>query len=101
MSKVSFLSILLLLTVVIVAPSGCIDSKDAVSATGTVKYIDLEGGFYGIIGDDGQRYDPINLSQQFQKDGLRVRFEAKPREDLDSIHMWGRLIEIINIEKLA
>lgn len=39
--------------------------QDIISETGTVKYIDLEGGFFGIIGDSGKNYDPINLSEEF------------------------------------
>lgn len=74
--------------------------QDIISETGTVKYIDLEGGFFGIIGDSGKNYDPINLSEEFQKNNLRVGFDAKIREDMVSTHMWGTLIEIVRIEKL-
>jgi len=74
--------------------------QDIISETGTVKYIDLEGGFFGIIGDSGKNYDPINLSEEFQKNNLRISFDAKIREDMVSIHKWGTLIEIIRIEKL-
>jgi hypothetical protein len=76
------------------------DKTSNISRTGTVKFNDFEGGFYGIISDAGEHYDPINLGKEFQVDGLRVRFEAKIRKDLGSIHMWGTLIEIIKIEKL-
>lgn len=75
-------------------------TEDIISGTGTVKFIDLEGGFYGIVGDDGKKYDPTNLDQQFKEDGLRVRFEAKIRRDIASIHMWGTIIELTKIEKL-
>jgi hypothetical protein len=68
--------------------------------TGTVKHITLEGGFYGIIGDSGARYDPINMPKEFKIDGLRVRFTAKRQTGAVSFHMWGTLIEIISIEKL-
>ncbi len=74
--------------------------QDIISETGTVKYIDLEGGFYGIISDSSKNYDPINLSEEFKKDDLRVSFDAKIREDRVSIHVWGTLIEIVRIEKL-
>ena len=76
------------------------DQVDIMSATGTVKFIDLEGGFYGIVGDDGKKYDPTNLGQQFREDGLRIRFEAKIRRDVASIHMWGMIVDITKIEKL-
>ena len=101
MRKVPYLTILSVLAVAIMVLTGCAGGgEDIVSGTGTVKFIDLEGGFYGILGDDGENYDPINLSQEFQEDGLRVRFEVKIREDVVSIHMWGTPVEIIKIEKL-
>jgi inhibitor of cysteine peptidase len=67
-------------------------------AKGTVKYISLEGGFYGIITDKNEHYDPINLSKEFQVDGKRVIFSYKERKDLASFHMWGIIIEIIEIK---
>ena len=76
------------------------DKEGVVSGKGTVRFIDIEGGFYGIIGDNDKHYDPINLSQEFKVDGLRVRYKAKIRRDIGSTHMWGTQIEIIRIEKL-
>jgi inhibitor of cysteine peptidase len=90
---------LLLVALTITTLAGC-SRGEAISETGTVKYIDLEGGFYGIVGDDGQQYDPMNLDQTYQQDGLRIRFQAKIRPDIASIHMWGIIIEITKIEKL-
>jgi hypothetical protein len=67
--------------------------------TGTVRYISLEGGFYGIVGDDGKNYDPINMPQEFKIDGLRVQFTAN-LTDYASYHMWGYVVKLISIEKL-
>ena len=75
-------------------------SEQIIKAEGTVKFIDIEGGFFGIIADDGSKYKPVNLPKRFQKDGLKVRFEGKFRTDLLGIYMWGKLIEIINIKEL-
>jgi len=88
--------------VVAVFATACIFSSDDEMAKGkgTVVYLDLEGGFYGIVADNGKRYDPINLPKEFQQDGLRVSFEAKIRDDLASFHMWGQLVEIIKINRL-
>jgi len=72
--------------------------KQYIITSGIIKYITLEGGFYGIIGDDGVNYDPINLPENFRIDGLRVILTAIKREDLCSFHMWGIIIEIINIQ---
>ena len=74
--------------------------EETISGTGTIKYIDLEGGFYGIAGDDGTNYNPINLAEPYRRDGLRVRFEATPRTDLLSTQMWGTLVELTRIDRL-
>jgi len=85
----------------LIALSGCmLVEENIVEGTGTMKYLDFEGGFYGIVADDGQHYDPINLPSEFEEDGLRVSFRGKIRDDLASIHMWEKLIELIYIEKL-
>ncbi len=68
--------------------------------SGTIKYINLEGGFYGILGDNGEKYDPLNLPYNFRIDGLRIFLIAIKREGLFSVHMWGIIIEIISIVKL-
>ncbi len=71
-----------------------------ISINGTIKHLKFEGGFYGIIGDDGNHYKPIKLSDEFKKDGLKVHIEAKERKGMISIHMWGKNIEILKIERL-
>jgi len=76
------------------------EDEDSVKLTGTVVYLTIEGSFYGIRGDDGKNYDPVNLPEEFRSDGLRVRFEARELKGQGSVHMWGVLIEIISIQKL-
>jgi hypothetical protein len=66
--------------------------------TGTVKHLRFEGGFYGIVGSDGAKYDPVNLPKEFQKDGLQVRFQVKEKKGMMGIHMWGKIVEIVKIE---
>ena len=66
--------------------------------TGQIKHITIEGGFYGIVGDDGQKYDPVNLATEFKKDGLRVRFAVKEKKGAMGFHMWGKIVEIVSIE---
>ncbi|MBL7959419.1 hypothetical protein JNL27_04190 [bacterium] len=81
-------------------PLGLHDSLkngETFSINGTVRYIDLEGGFYAVIGKDGQAYDPINLSESFQKDGLEAVFLVKIVDDFVSAHMFGIPVEIIQV----
>jgi hypothetical protein len=73
---------------------------DQLEGVGTVVYIRIEGGFYGIIaGSDGQ-WDPINLPAGYMQDGLKVKFQAKLRKDLNSTHMWGTMVELTSINKI-
>lgn len=74
--------------------------EELYSSVGTVKFVELEGGFWGIIGNDGKHYDPINLSDEFKVENLRVYFEYKIVEDQVSFHMWGLLTEITEIHRL-
>lgn len=75
-------------------------TNEIVEGVGTIVYLDFEGGFFGIITDDSNYYDPINLPAQFEDDGLRVIFKAKTRLDLGSYHMWGTIVELIYIREL-
>ena len=70
---------------------------DSFEIVGTVVHKAIEGGFYAIDGDNGRKYDPINLPESFKKDGLRVKVTARRRTDAMSFHMYGAIIEILNI----
>jgi putative hemolysin len=72
---------------------------DRISGNGTITYVDLEGGFYGIVADDGARYLPTNLPEEYRTDGLRVAFVVDPLNDTATIQQWGTPVEIIEIEK--
>jgi hypothetical protein len=74
-------------------------AKDGlIHGKGTVRYLNFEGGFYGIVGDDGKNYDPINMPQEFKVNDLRVRFTANIT-DYMSYHMWGYVIRLVTIER--
>jgi len=75
------------------APTG-----NQINTTGTVRFQDISGGFWGIVADDGRKFDPMGLDAKFQKDGLRVRFEATPETDMMSTRMWGSMVRITRIE---
>lgn len=72
---------------------------DVISGTGTIKQVGVEGGFFGIVGDDGQNYDPQNLPEDFKVDGQKVRFQLRKSENQASFHMWGIIVEVVKIEK--
>ena len=74
-------------------------SVDTRVITGTVRHFSEEGGFYGIEGDDGEQYKPLNLSEGFQREGMKVKVMARLVQGKLLTHGWGTPIEILDIEK--
>ena len=79
------------------AASGSTDG-DLVRFDGTVVYVDLEGGFYGIEAVTGERLLPLNLAEGFQRDGLAVTVHGRFEEAM-TIQQWGRPFQIESIEE--
>ena len=68
--------------------------------TGTLVYQDLEGGFWGIVGDDKMQYEPVGeLPKAIQVDKSRVEAELEPA-DVISFKMWGQPVYIRSIKRL-
>ena len=78
---------------------GCDDGVKSVTETGRITYLDFEGGFYGIIGDDGYHYLPENLDALYWEDGLRISFEGILTHKATT-KMWGTTIHLERIERL-
>jgi hypothetical protein len=64
---------------------------------GTMRYVDLEGGYWAVV-SDGEEYIPLNLTDDYMAEGLKVTFEVVERQDVMGIHMGGTYVEIINIK---
>ena len=90
------------ITVAFILSCGCTipsENPNEVSGSGTVVYIDLEGGFYGIISSDGAEYLPLNLPVEYQENGISVVFEGVIREDMYTIQQWGTPLDITAIQE--
>ena len=74
--------------------------RTMITFTGTVAHKRIEGGFFAIEAEDGAKYVPLDLPEDFAKDGLKVKVTGRPRPDLVSHHMYGTLIEIVDISAL-
>ena len=90
--------LVILLLIVAAVPAWAADTQ--LQRTGRVVHVELAGGFYGILGDDGVKYQPTNLPHQYRKDGTLVKFIAWPREDMFTSVMWGKVIEIKTMENI-
>jgi hypothetical protein len=72
---------------------------DVIRGTGTIRYVDLEGGFYGLVAEDGTKYDPTPLPDSLRVDGLSVRFRVRTTGGLTT-RMWGTPVELVDVERI-
>ncbi|MDH7511097.1 MAG: META domain-containing protein [Methanolinea sp.] len=70
---------------------------EEITAGGTIRYVDLEGGFYGIESSDGTHYLPLNLPENYRVDGLLIAFSARTSPNTPTIQMWGIPVTILSI----
>ena len=91
--------------IIAVLASGCITANGQVegqiSGNGTITYVDLEGGFYGIVGDDTNRYLPLDLGREYQVDGMRVAYTVELEKDTATIQQWGTPVRVVSLEPIG
>ena len=68
-----------------------------IKISGKIVYENLEGGFWGIEGDNGQQYRPVNMPEQLKTIGKKVKLTATEVDEM-SIFMWGIPVKIKSIE---
>jgi hypothetical protein len=86
--------------ILIIILCGCYKKPDIIEGEGIIVYNDFEGGFYGILSNEGDKYDPINLPLSFQQDGINISYSIKILGNESNVHNWGTAIEIISIQEL-
>lgn len=64
---------------------------------GTIKWMDLEMGFFGLISNNGNEYLPLNLPQKYQINGQKIHCEIKELDGVMTSVMWGTPIDITEI----
>jgi len=72
-------------------------ASQPVEFVGTIHFIALEGGFFGVIDTRGNQYVPLELAQSLQQDGLRVRIKGEVSKQTWGIHNWGQYLRINSI----
>lgn len=98
--RVLFVAVLVLMvpTILGMAAMGAASEPLEITTQGTVEYIPLSGGFYGIVTDAGEQYLPLNLGAEFQISGLRVSFSARREPDAMTVFMWGTTVWILSMQ---
>ena len=65
---------------------------------GKVVHVALEGGFWGIKGNNGKEYLPVpSLPEEFRKDGLSITARAE-KVQVMSMNMWGETVKLSEIQ---
>lgn len=64
----------------------------------TIRYMNIEGGFFGVISKDGKRWLPLNLKKEFQQDGAIIKVTGSAVNDMMTIQQWGTPFSITHIE---
>lgn len=63
--------------------------KNKLAYRGTVKYFNLEGGFFGIVTDKGEKFLPQGLALEYQQDGAVIEFSGEIIKGMMTIQQWG------------
>jgi hypothetical protein len=74
--------------------------EQIVETRGVVQYQNLEGGWWYIQSDTGEKYTPLPLPDEFKDPGLHVQASMVLLKDTVSVYP-GPFVRIIKIEKLA
>ena len=64
---------------------------------GEVVLVEIEGGFYGIQDQNGQKYLPSNLPDLLKQNGLKVRGTAQLKSGKLGFRQWGKPIDLIEV----
>lgn len=81
------------------AAGACGLTDPALTEIGTVVFVDVEGGCWGLDTTEG-RVEPRNLPEEFRIDGLRVRFEAVRVLDVASICQIGPIVDLVSVRRI-
>ena len=63
-----------------------------------IKYMNIEGGFYGLITHSGDKLLPLNLDKAFKQDGAVVSIQGEKVENMMTIQQWGKPFKITHIK---
>lgn len=74
--------------------------KNAKWYTGTLKFYNLEGGFFGFTGDNGALLLPLNLGNEFKQNGAKIRLYGYIDNNIKTIQMWGSPFHVLDVELL-
>ena len=68
---------------------------------GTIHYMNLEGGFYGIVTDKGKKLLPLNLEKKYFVDGTVIKFSGNHEKGMMTIQQWGTPFRVNEVHSIS
>ncbi|MEN9205922.1 MAG: hypothetical protein Q6J68_03010 [Thermostichales cyanobacterium SZTDM-1c_bins_54] len=68
--------------------------------TGTVEFLDLEGGVWVLTTPTGQRYQLFRAPRELLKEGLSVTITGQLRQDMLTTAQVGQVLEVSSFRTL-
>lgn len=68
--------------------------------TVTIVYKDIEGGFWGMITEDGKQYLPMEFPEQLKHEGRSVAVTLQEIDVMTSMS-WGIPVEIVSFSTVS
>jgi hypothetical protein len=68
--------------------------------TGTIRWNDLEGGFYQLVADDGTSYELDGNDPLLSKDGARVEVDGMVDKQTMSFRMVGPRLKVKAVKQI-
>ena len=65
-----------------------------ITVRGTVRYKNLEGGFWALDSDDGKKYMPSGLDKALRVDGMVIEVNGYIEEDVVTFQQYGKTLKI-------
>jgi hypothetical protein len=95
----------LLLCIAFLLLSSCASTKQypvgSFTIDGVMHHTNVEGGCWVFKGSAGQSYELIgDAAKDLLHEGLRAEIVVKPRSDLKSICMVGKIVEVLEIKEV-
>lgn len=74
------------------------EAPKMITLRGTVRYKNLEGGFWGLEGNDGNKYMPSGLNEALLVDGMVVEVVGIIEDDKKrmTVQQYGRIFKVIS-----
>ena len=68
--------------------------------TGKMEMKDFGFGVWALVTDDGTTYELKDYPTELEEEGLKVEVEGKIREDVMTMAMIGKVLEVKSYKKL-